>query len=72
MKHFAGWAKRGSHARFPPLAIRDGWLWHYRFDHLYFRDIGNLKKKNMVSRLLKIQIPSEVYEEYVQDKQHKK
>lgn len=28
------------------MAIRDYWLWHYRFFHLNFRDIKNLKKKN--------------------------
>lgn len=49
----------------------DEWLGHYRFGHLNFRYINHLKKKNMVSSLPKIQIPSEVYEECGQAKQHK-
>lgn len=31
-------------------ASRDKWLWHYELGHLNFREIGNMKRKNMVSR----------------------
>ena len=50
---------------------RDGWIWHYRLGHLNFRDIRDLKRKNMVAGFPEIDIPSEVCEEFVQAKQHK-
>ena len=50
---------------------RDEWIWHYRLGHLNFRDFIDLKKKNMVSGFLEIDIPNEVCEECVQAKQHK-
>ena len=52
-------------------ASRDEWMWHYRLGHLNFKDIRDLKRKNMVSGLPEIDIPSEVCEECVQAKQHK-
>lgn len=39
-------------------ASRDERLWHYRLGHLNFRDINNLKRKNMISR--EIHIPNKV------------
>jgi hypothetical protein len=52
-------------------ANRDEWIWYYRLGHLNFRDIGDLKRRNMVSGLPEIDIPNEVCEECVQAKQHK-
>ena len=37
-------------------ASRDEWIWHYRLCHLNFRDITDLKRKNMVSGLPEIEI----------------
>ena len=38
-------------------ASRDEWIWHYRLGHLNFRDIRDLKRRNMVSGLPEIDIP---------------
>lgn len=46
-------------------------LWHFCYSHL---NLGGLKtpyQKNMVTGLLKIVIPFQVYEEFVAKKQHR-
>jgi len=50
---------------------RDEWIWHYRLGHLNFKDIRDLKRRNMVLGLPEIDIPNKVCEECVQAKQHK-
>lgn len=47
---------------------KDECLWQYRLGHLTFKYISNLKRRNMVSGLPKIEIPNEVCEEHVQAK----
>ena len=59
------------HKSLSTAASRDEWIWHYRLGHLNFRDIRDLKRRNMVSGLTEIDIPNEVCEECVQAKQHK-
>ena len=50
---------------------KNEWIWHYRLGHLNFKDIRDLKRRNMVLGLPTINIPNEVCEECVQVKQHK-
>lgn len=50
---------------------REEWTWHYRLGHLNFRDLKNLQKNGMVTRLPSINIPAGMCEECVQAKQHK-
>ncbi|GAU22960.1 hypothetical protein TSUD_247040 [Trifolium subterraneum] len=50
---------------------RDEWTWHYRFDHLNFRDLNMMSNKSMVSGLPRIHVPNEVCEDCVQSKQHR-
>ena len=52
-------------------ASRDKWIWHYRLGHLNFRDIIDLKRRNMILGLPEIEIPNKVCEECVQEKNHK-
>ena len=42
------------------IAIMDEWIWHYRLSHLNFKDIRDLKRRNMISGLAEIDIPNEV------------
>lgn len=48
---------------------RDEWIWHYRFVHLNFIDLYELKKQEMVIGLTQISIP--MCEECVESKQHR-
>ena len=50
---------------------RDEWIWHYRFGHLNFRYLYELKKQEMVIGLPQISIPIEMCEECVESKQHR-
>ncbi|KAH0727904.1 hypothetical protein KY289_003955 [Solanum tuberosum] len=46
------------------------WLLHFRYGHLNFGGLNILQKKNMVTGLPKIVVPSQVCEECVVGKQH--
>lgn len=48
---------------------REEWLWHYRFGHLTFKDLGLLRKHSMVQGLPHIQQPIERCEECLECKQ---
>ena len=50
---------------------RDEWIWHYRFGHLNFRDLYELKRQEMVTGLPQISIPTELCEDCVESKQHR-
>lgn len=47
-------------------------VWHYKFDHLNFRDLYQLKSKGMVHGFPSIQLPKEVYGECLEGKQNRK
>jgi hypothetical protein len=53
-------------------ASREEWLWHYRLGHLNFRDLKMLQQSEMVTGLPHISVPTELCEECVTSKQHKK
>ncbi|XP_020239963.1 uncharacterized protein LOC109818844 [Cajanus cajan] len=48
---------------------KEEWLWHYRLGHLNFRDLQNLKSKDMVRGLPHISPPNEVCSDCMESKQ---
>lgn len=48
---------------------KEEWLWHYLFGHLNFRDLQNLKSKDMARGLPYIFPPKEVYSDCMASKQ---
>ncbi|XP_047153213.1 uncharacterized protein LOC124824756 [Vigna umbellata] len=50
----------------------EGWLWHYRYGHLNFRSLGQLRDKDLVKGIPTISAPSKVYEGCAIGKQTKK
>ncbi|RVW60251.1 Retrovirus-related Pol polyprotein from transposon TNT 1-94 [Vitis vinifera] len=56
---------------FSAKLMDEGWLWHFRYGHLNFGGLKTLQQKNMVTRLLLIQTPSQICEECVVGKQHR-
>lgn len=56
---------------FATTTNKEEWIWHYRLGHLNFRDLKAILKINMVIRLPLINMPTEVWEECMQEKQHR-
>lgn len=59
------------HSCLAAAVSRDEWTWHYRFGHLNFRDLYELKRQGMVSGMPQISIPAEMCEDCVEAKQHR-